>query len=146
MYYTGELLGITKEFKVETDEDVQHAIYEADKKSYGTFIFTKTIGGFKEVVTGKTFKTIEHGRASDGYPYYGAPKNTGLVVDKNEVKKIPIAKSKEAVAEYKAKLNKDDLLTFFKAAQEETDKYLEMGKLGGKSLEEIDFGPKQSAK
>lgn len=146
MYYVGDLLGITKDFKVKTDEAVQHAIYEAEKKNYGTFIYTKTIGGFKEIVTGKIFKSIEHGPDFDGYPCYNAPKNTGLVVDKNEAKPLPLAKTKQAVAEYKAKLNKEDLAAFFAAAQKETDRYLEMGKLGGKTAEEIDFGPKQSAK
>lgn len=139
-FYIAKLVGLKDDFVHDPNNDLRLSIFEASKEDYGDFIFTRTIGGYKEFLTGKTFKYQEEGYADDGYPYYIAPKKTGLFVDKNTARKIPKPVLKETLIKYSEENSEESLLSFFDETQKKCDEFLNKGIVNEKNTS---FGPKK---
>lgn len=125
-YYIGKLVGLKDDFKSCYPDHMRASIYEAPKDDYGSFIFTRTVNGYKEIVTGKTFKYIEL-NYSDSYPYIVAPINTGLFVNKDKIIEIPSNTKDEIITKYREKYNKEQLANYFDRTKQKCDRVLPTG-------------------
>ena len=119
-YYIAKLVGLKNDFvyNKSVSDSLEKAIFNAPKKEYGMFIFEKTIGGYKEVITGKRFKCLDYSSENK------APKDTGIMIDKRTAVGIPSSVSQEKIDEYKNKHNKEQLLDYFEKIQNECDELL----------------------
>ena len=116
-YYVANLVGVKDNFYYNRYMGLLcEAIYEADKDDYGEYIFTKTLGGYKEVATGRFFKSISSDSDS-----YTAPFNRGLMVDGNSATLISSGKEEKILKKYCAKINKTKLEKYFDEIQEKCD-------------------------
>ena len=119
-YYMGIIVGITENFQIENN-DVENSIFEAKKHYYGTFIFKRCFGGYKEILTNKTFKYVAHIYASDTSCYV-APKDTGIMVDANS---ISVIEDRDCILNaYKLKYNINELNLYFLEAENRCNTYL----------------------
>lgn len=119
-YYIAKLVGLKNDFvyNKSVSDSLEKAIFNAPKKEYGMFIFEKTIGGYREVITGKRFKCLDYSGSIE------VPKDTGIMIDKRTAVGIPSNVSKEKIEEYKNKHNKEQLLDYFEKIKKECDEVL----------------------
>lgn len=122
-YYVARLVGINDNFKYIPSRSIDYSIFEAEKEDYGEFIFKKTINGYEEVLTGKRFK-FQVQESEDGYLVYKAPKDTGLLVDRNSEHMIPKALLDKKLEEYRSNNNKEQLSQLFEELQQKSDRIL----------------------
>lgn len=139
-YYIAKVVGLGEDFVHDPNEPINHSVYKAGKEDYGDFIFTRTLRGYKEVITGRKFDFQYTGRTDDGWQTYYAPKNTGLFVDKNTAREIPKSVLQQQLNAYAGKFNEQQLTNFFDEAQAICDANLTAGIIGE---EQTTMGPRR---
>lgn len=117
-FYIGKLYGV----KWDTIPSRQELFFLAslffgedqNRECIGTFIFSKTMGGYKEVKTGRVFSFYED-RSLLGMP----PKipTTRLFLDKDDIRKLAPEKFDTWYREYDNKLSVEELNRLFDAEE-----------------------------